>query len=341
MGAASRQSPIAQKCLRSTAAFLLATTLLVTGNLYPVPAYAAVPITTDSRIKTFVFNENEVYEIVTHYGYQSNIEFGQNEEIVTVSVGDRVGWQIVPAGKRIFIRAMEEKAHTNMTVVTNKRAYQFDIREAGVSPQLASEELVYVVRFYYPDEPGQKPPPPPVSASEFSNFAPAAGGPVAPISSLAKPEPIIAAPLAAPSPAPASTSMPPVASSFAPTRTASLAPLPSAPASNFAPAGASSGFTPTGFAPSGPINYNYTYAGPADRAPVKIYDDGQRTYFKFREPGIRPTIAMATATGSEVPVETVINAEGVAVVNAVASRFSINNGGARITVFNEARASGV
>ena len=39
-------------------------------------AHAAQPITTDSRIKTLVFNANEVFNITTHYGYQSNIEFG-------------------------------------------------------------------------------------------------------------------------------------------------------------------------------------------------------------------------------------------------------------------------
>src|SRR6478735_8817090 len=86
-------------------------------------AHAEMPVTTDSRIKTFVFNANEVYTITTHYGYQSNIEFGQKESIETVSIGDRVAWQIIPAGRRLFIRAMEENAHTNMTIVTNLRAY--------------------------------------------------------------------------------------------------------------------------------------------------------------------------------------------------------------------------
>ena len=115
---------------------------------------ASQPIVTDSRIKTFVYNENDVYNILTHYGYQSNIELGPKERIVTISLGDRVAWQIVPAGNRIFIRALEEKAHTNMTIVTNKRAYQFDLRASGKVPLHPSEELVYVVRFFYPDASG-------------------------------------------------------------------------------------------------------------------------------------------------------------------------------------------
>jgi type IV secretion system protein VirB9 len=110
-----------------------------------------VPVATDSRIKTLVYNENDVYSLLTHYGYQSNIEFSPQEEIETISIGDRVGWQIIPAGRRLFVRAMEEFARTNMTVVTNRRAYQFDLKSTS-STTTPNEELVYVVRFFYPDD---------------------------------------------------------------------------------------------------------------------------------------------------------------------------------------------
>ena len=107
---------------------LLCAFLLATGNGHLATAQ---PITSDSRIKTFVYNPNEVFTITTHYGYQSNIEFGPKETIDTISVGDRVGWQIIPAGRRLFIRAMEENAHTNMTIVTNMRAYIQKLRKHG------------------------------------------------------------------------------------------------------------------------------------------------------------------------------------------------------------------
>lgn len=169
--------------------------LSLTPILYPLPSQSATPIVTDSRIKTFVYNENEVFNIVTHYGYQSNIELGPSESVQTLSIGDRVGWQIIPAGRRIFIRAMEEGAHTNMTVVTNKRAYQFDIREAGRAALLSGEQLVYVVRFYYPDEPGFQPPQPVVSAAAM--MPPPAPAPVA-----AVPAPSLAQAVPTPAPAP-------------------------------------------------------------------------------------------------------------------------------------------
>lgn len=116
------------------------------------------PVVSDSRVKTFVYNENEVYTILTQYGYQSNIEFGLSEEIQTISVGDRVAWQIIPAGRRLFIQTMEEDARTNLTVVTDRRSYQFDLQ--STTRTLGNEDrLVYVARFYYPDEDWDTPEP--------------------------------------------------------------------------------------------------------------------------------------------------------------------------------------
>ena len=129
---------------------LLFTLFVAVTNLASI-SQASQPIVTDSRIKTFIYNENDVFKLLTHYGYQSNIEFGPKEKVVTISLGDRVAWQIVPAGRRIFIRALEENSETNMTIITNERAYQFDLRSSGGGNLKPSEELVYVARFYYPE----------------------------------------------------------------------------------------------------------------------------------------------------------------------------------------------
>ncbi|MES2678170.1 MAG: TrbG/VirB9 family P-type conjugative transfer protein [Pseudomonadota bacterium] len=109
-----------------------------------------VPVTTDSRIKTLVYNANEVYQLKFHYGYQSFIEFAEDEETEMISIGESFAWRLTPAGKRLFIRPLEIGAHTNMTIITNKRTYQFDIASAEYDGR-ADEELVYTVRFYYPE----------------------------------------------------------------------------------------------------------------------------------------------------------------------------------------------
>lgn len=155
-----------------------------------IPAFAYVagtPVPTDSRIKTLVYNANDVYRVLTHYGYQMNIEFGKDEEIETISVGDRVGWQITPAEDRLFIRAMDDKSHTNMTVITNEHTYQFDLYSSKPGEN-GWDELVYVVRFFYPPE----------GNSQFASAKPAtpmmASFSPPPAFSMSAPAPVMMAP---------------------------------------------------------------------------------------------------------------------------------------------------
>ena len=267
----------------ATALAFVATTCIA---LLPAGAHAQ-PITSDSRIKTFVYNPNEVFSITTHYGYQSNIEFAQKESIETISVGDRVGWQVVPAGRRLFIRAMEENARTNMTVVTNQRAYQFELRSSSASAVIGSEALTYVVRFFYPSEAvtnsnipptGMMPP----SPSSINAFPPAYTGPT---SLNARPE--FAPAIQAPAPASASNSAnapyanpaPVVTRDVAPpapAKAAALAPLPSNAtlAASDAPAPLAASLPPTNrpsLSPSlvaGPTALTGAVKAPTSVAPV-------------------------------------------------------------------------
>jgi len=103
----------------------------------------------DSRIKLLTYDESDVYTITTKYGYQTNIVFGLTEEIQTISVGDRSLWQIIPAGNRLFIRPMEDNAQTNMTLITNKHSYQFDLKSVAGGKSTGN---IYVAKFTYPDD---------------------------------------------------------------------------------------------------------------------------------------------------------------------------------------------
>lgn len=129
------------------ALFLVAALLFFTIN--HSFAKSNIPITTDSRIKTLVYNPNEVYQLKFHYGYQSYMEFAEGESIEMISIGESFAWRLTPADRRLFIRPLEIAAHTNMTIITNLRTYQFDIR-SGEYDGRADEELVYVIRFFYP-----------------------------------------------------------------------------------------------------------------------------------------------------------------------------------------------
>lgn len=108
-----------------------------------------LPITRDTRIKTYIYNPNEVYMLLLHYGFQSHIEFAQGESVDTISMGETYAWKITPMGNRLFLRPLEKNVKTNMTIITNRRSYQFDL----VSKELEEgeeEDLVYQIKFFYP-----------------------------------------------------------------------------------------------------------------------------------------------------------------------------------------------
>jgi len=111
-------------------------------------AYAAEPLVVDSRIRTLVYNENEVYRMTTDYGYQSNIVFSKDERVRTLSIGDSVPFKVTPAGNRIFVKTLQRGHLTNMTIVTNKRVYQFELSSIVRNPR----DIIYVMRFFYPQE---------------------------------------------------------------------------------------------------------------------------------------------------------------------------------------------
>ena len=111
------------------------------------------PIPSDSRIRTFIYSPDEVFRIVVHYGYQTSIEFEEGEEIQHYSLGNDYAWHLTPLGNRLFIKPLEENILTNITILTNKRAYHIEVQSKLLS-YTVDEELVYVVRFFYPENKG-------------------------------------------------------------------------------------------------------------------------------------------------------------------------------------------
>jgi type IV secretion system protein VirB9 len=118
--------------------------LVALPMLYANSAFAA---SGDSRMKTYIYGKNDIFRIVTSYGYQSSIELDPEEIVETVSLGNSAAFKINPAGSRIFLRPLQMMQTTNMTVVTDKRTYLFEV----VSTDESAADVMYVVRFYYPD----------------------------------------------------------------------------------------------------------------------------------------------------------------------------------------------
>ena len=78
---------------------------------------------------------------------QTTIKFAPDEAIENVAIGDSTAWQVTPnrAQSMLFVKPLEPAARTNLTVVTNKRTYLFDL---VANPRGAP---LYVLQFRYPD----------------------------------------------------------------------------------------------------------------------------------------------------------------------------------------------
>ena len=109
------------------------------------------PIVMDSRIKTYIYNPNEVFPIILHYGYHSHIDFPKNEIVKNIIVGNPTDWDITNRENQLFLQTYSKNARTNMTIITTKRVYEFDLI---AKPDLkeADYELAYAIKFYYPED---------------------------------------------------------------------------------------------------------------------------------------------------------------------------------------------
>jgi type IV secretion system protein VirB9 len=113
----------------------------------PALAQGAPESTPDPRLVTKVFDENQVYTINGKVLVQTTVKFAPDEAIQNVAIGDSNAWQVQPnqAQTLLFVKPLEPSARTNMTVVTNRRTYLFDL---VASPRNAP---LYVMQFRYPE----------------------------------------------------------------------------------------------------------------------------------------------------------------------------------------------
>lgn len=104
---------------------------------------------TDSRIRSVAYNPDQIVRILGKPGIQSTIQFGPDERIENVAVGDSSAWQITPNHRAslLFVKPLLARTRTNMTVVTDRRTYMFDLVAEG-----KAAGALYSMKFSYPHE---------------------------------------------------------------------------------------------------------------------------------------------------------------------------------------------
>ena len=112
-------------------------------------ALVATPAMADSRLVQVMYNEAKVFRIDGKVDVQASIVFGDDEVIENVAIGNSQEWQVTPNKRQniLFVKPIAPRGTTNLTVVTSKRTYLFDL---VASP---NAKPLYVLRFDYPKEP--------------------------------------------------------------------------------------------------------------------------------------------------------------------------------------------
>lgn len=210
----------------------------------------------DPRFKSFAFTPNTTYKIVTVFDNASFIEFEDGETVTTIINPKKRAWQLLPSGNRLFIKPQESEADTQMTIMTNKRIYFF---EMYAKEPLATfdKDYSFFFKFKYPTDEESKT-----------------------------------------------------------IRTYAKSILPDVDKNPWK------------------YNFNYTMAGEDSLYPVKIFDDGEFTYFEFPRTSRMPAIFAVDSNGFESIVNFRIVGEYL-IVEEVSPRFTLRNGADIVCVFNE------
>lgn len=107
-----------------------------------------VPLPTDNRIVTFTYSADAVYTLLTMVGGETHIELEPGEGVTEKpAFGDSIQWRVSGGPTNLYVKPVRPGIMTTMTLVTNKRTYEFELR---ASP--AGGKFYQKVSFFYPEE---------------------------------------------------------------------------------------------------------------------------------------------------------------------------------------------
>jgi type IV secretion system protein VirB9 len=269
--------------------------VLVILLLFSAKANALETVGSDSRVRTLIYGRNDVYRVTTTFGYQTTIEFESTEKIKTISLGNSGFFKITPQKNRIFVKGIVPNVLTNMSVITDKRTYQIEL--STVMQSLS--EIIYLVRFYYPDT---------EEATLANNFSFAPANSVATVPDVNIPQ------------------------GFVPGQGMMQA------QPQFPSMGMGGGYNQTTLPGTNPVfgsgyNYNYTLTGSEAISPTEVFDDGTKTYFRFVQ-AMQPTFRIVSPGGGEIPTGYNI-ANGYYVIDTVSPQTNVYFGSEMVSIYNE------
>lgn len=128
-----------------------------------LPARGAV----DSRIRTAMYDPNQVYRLYGFVGYGIELIFEPGESFVGPGGGDVDGITFGAHANHLILKPKALDVRTNVVIFTTRRAYRFDYTVSTGRPDRFRDEVMYAVRFIYPPPPPQRSEPTPAEQVEL------------------------------------------------------------------------------------------------------------------------------------------------------------------------------
>lgn len=110
--------------------------MLASAVLTAAPASAelvATPLRGDTRLVEFQFDPNNTFLVLSKPRAVTHLQFAVDEQIMSVAAGDTFNWEITPTKNRknLFLKPKFEDLETSLTVLTDKRPYQFVLKSTS------------------------------------------------------------------------------------------------------------------------------------------------------------------------------------------------------------------
>jgi type IV secretion system protein VirB9 len=107
-------------------------------------------VSVDARIRIRAYQPDIIYRLKAYVGYQIDLQFEPGERFVSLGAGDMESLTFAAQENHVFIKPRAVGAETNITILTNLRAYQFDYVVGAVPPAPDLHDVIYALRFTYP-----------------------------------------------------------------------------------------------------------------------------------------------------------------------------------------------
>ena len=118
----------------------VASVLLSTGA-------ACADLESDPRLRVVDYSPTLILPLTAFVGYHVHFEFAPGEYFVNLGAGDTSNLDVGAEGNHLLLKPKRPNGGTNLTILTNRRAYFVDYRALGRPPR--ADEAVYSIVYRY------------------------------------------------------------------------------------------------------------------------------------------------------------------------------------------------